>query len=230
MSIEKKSIEILSLCEKLDKLRRNQRNANDFNSIESELKVFVERIEPISKTVIALANELKNNVTNPIPNVPKEGASLLDAALKSAVDNELELVKIDLQKFRLVFNTLREQLKTRADTDWSTLTKQHAPWSEDLLRGLEEIGFSTQLDSLKRCAQNIAKTTTNLPQDKDDIETFLRGVKEYQVATEQIDLPPFMKKFLQNATRGVRLDSLTPDVQKWLQENQLLNKFAIWFA
>ena len=229
MSIEKKTTEILSLCEKLGELRRNQRSASDFNIIETELKEYVEKIVPISKTVLALANELKNNVANPIPNAPNEVASLIDNALKIAADNELELAKIDLQKIRFVFNALREQLKTRADTDWLTLKNHHVPWPKDLLRGLESIGFRIEVQTISECEENV-DTTKFLPKDKGDIETFLRAVKKYQVATEQIELPAFMKEFLQNATRGVRLDSLTPDVQKWLQENQLLNKFAIRFA
>ena len=229
MSIEKKSNVILGLCKRLDELQKNKIRATDYTLIETELKGFIERIEPISKTVIALANQLKNNVANPIPNAPKETASLLDAALTIVKGNEQELAAMNLQKFRSIFNALREQLKTRADTDWSTLNYQHNPWPEDLLRGLATIGFQKEVKTIRECEENV-DAIKFLPKDKTDIETFLRVIKKYQVATEQIELPPFMKKFLQDATRGVLLDSLTDEVQSWLQEHNLLNKFAINFA
>lgn len=231
MLIEKKSTEILSLCDELDKLQKNQRNARDFNKIEKELIEIVEGIEPIAKTVIALANALNNdNVANPIPNAPKEVARFLDAALKIASDNELELATIDLQKIRVYFNALRDQLIKRANDDWLTLQNQHVPWPEDLLVGLESIGLRTKVKSLRNCEHAVQNTTRNLPKGKGEIENFLLGVKQYQLATKEIDLPESIKKFLQDATHGAPLDSLTPDVQSWLLRNQLFAKFAIRFA
>lgn len=229
MSIERKSNEILGLCKKLDELQKNKIRATDYTNIETELKGFVERIEPISKTVIALANQLKNNFADRIPNAPPETASLLDAALTIVKCNEQELAAMNLVKFRNIFTTLREKLKTRADTDWSTLKNQHIPWPEDLLKGLATIGFQKEVKTIRECEGNV-DAVTFLPKDKTDIETFLLRVKQYQLATKEIDLPESIKNFLQDATRGVPLDSLTPDVQSWLQKYQLLNKFAIRFA
>ena len=233
MSIEKKSTEVLGLCKKLAELRKNDIRASQYTRIENDLAKIVGIIEPISKTVIALAKEIKNNVANPVPKAPDHTANLLNAALKIVNDNDLELAAIDLNTIRDVFYELREKLRIRAENDWSAIKSKHVPWPEDLLSGLETIGgFRTQVSNLRRCAQTVAKTMTNLPQDKGDIENFLRVVEEYQVATEQIGLPSFMKIFLQHATRthGVLLDSLTPEVRSWLEENQLLNKFAIRFA
>ena len=231
MSIEIKSSEILGLCKKLNELRKNQIRASDYTSIKNDLEDILSRIEPISKTVIALANQLKNNVANnPIPNAPKETASLLDAALTIVKGNEQELAAMNLPKFRSIFNTLREQLKTRADTDWLTLKNQHVPWPEDLLVGLESIGLRTVVKSLRNCEHAVQNTTRNLPKGKGDIETFLLSVKQYQLATKEIDLPESIKNFLQDATRGVPLDSFDSEVHSWLQEHNLINKFAIRFA
>ena len=230
MLIEKKSTEILSLCDELDKLQKKQRNARDFNNIEKELRAIVEGIEPFSKTVIALANELKNNVANSIPKAPKEVARFLDAALKIAADNELELETIDLPRIRFDFNRLRDQLIKRANDDWITLQNQHVPWPEDLLVGLESIGLRTVVKSLRNCEHAVQNTTRNLPKGKGDIETFLLSVKQYQLATKEIDLPESIKNFLQDATRGVPLDSFDSEVHSWLQEHNLINKFAIRFA
>ena len=231
MLIEKKSTEILSLCDELDKLQKNQRNARDFNKIEKELIEIVEGIEPISKTVIALANALNNdNVANPIPSAPKEVASLLHEALIIAADNEFGLATIDFQKIRVLFNETRIQLIDRANNDWSTLKIQHVSWPEDLLKGLESIGLRTEVKNLRNCEQDLQDTTRSLPKGKGDIENFLRSVQKYQLATKDIDLPESIKKFLQDATRGALLDSLTPDVKSWLLKNHLLNKFAIRFA
>ncbi len=231
MSIEIKSSEILGLCKKLNELRKNQIRASDYTSIKNDLEDILSRIEPISKTVIALANQLKNNLANnPIPNAPKETASLLDAALTIVKGNEQELAAMNLPKFRSIFNTLREQLKTRADTDWLTLKNQHVPWPEDLLAGLESIGKRTEVKSLRNCEHAVQNTTRNLPKGKGDIENFLRSVKQYQLATKEINLPESIKNFLQDATRGVPLDSFDSEVQSWLQEHNLINKFAIKFV
>ena len=230
MSIEIKSSEILGLCKKLNELRKNQIRASDYTSIKNDLEDILSRIEPISKTVIALANQLKNNVANnPIPNAPKETASLLDAALTIVKGNEQELAAMNLPKFRSIFNTLREQLKTRADTDWLTLKNQHVPWPEDLLSGLAAIKFHQEVKTIRECEENV-DTTNFLPKDKGDIENFLRSVKQYQLATKEINLPESIKNFLQDATRGVPLDSFDSEVQSWLQEHNLINKFAIKFV
>lgn len=228
MSIEIKSNEILGLCKKLSELRKNQIRASDYTSIKNDLEDIVGRIEPISKTVIALATELENK---PVPNAPVHAAELIDAALTIVNGDDLELAAMDLPKFRSIFNALRDQLKTRAENDWSTIIKKrHVPWPEDLLGGLETIGFFQEVQQLKRYADDVADSIQNLPKSTKDIEIFTNFAKSYQDATERINLPPYMKEFLRNAVHGLPLNSLTDEVKSWLEKNQLLNKFAIKFA
>jgi len=135
--------------------------------------------------------------------------------------------------FRVELPQLCEQLAEQLKEAWRRYTAAHQLAIDDHVLDVlaKDPNFEPKIDQVRMLRQEVERRRERLPRSESDLEGYHQAVAQLRAAWHSMpasNMPADVVAFLQAAvTDGAPLSTLTPDVQRWLAEQGLMERFYV---
>jgi len=223
-----------STLERLAKVRAAATGANEANAIELLRSALMDMLAPISllSTNASLLRQ-KGVDLSPIPEL-----RVVIAAVKTAQERFIESPKATTLRQGTRWTSLTNRLGAIAASgrsaqaiDWGRFFENNyfggLPPTQRFAKLAATPENAIAIKRYQAAYQAFARYRSQPPVDSDDFDTLRLLSNQLTEIVFQEDVPDDVKKFLDATSSGAALDLLTPDVLKWLRENELLGNYTV---
>jgi hypothetical protein len=211
-----------------DESKQFQTRASQFASVADRIAGVRERLHKLAAAGVAITFE------------PSDGASYAAKAKALRVVLQANPAAINDPPFDLKHEFVDRLGGIAAAADqavkeaWGAYVAKHvAVGSDDVLSALAAVPqFRASVSRIRRCRADIAALGGSVPSDPNAAVARMDSLrKDHDAAWSELsaeDMPPNILHFIRAATgEGAPLKALTPEVQTWLAERNLLTAFRI---
>ena len=202
-------------------LKNNKQAAKNFKDQIILLNTYTSQLEPLLNLIAAMKEK-------------QISVSILNSDIKNSLQTAVDSCGEKTDNHTLDVNTVQslknaiELCRTSAESTWKSEATKKSSEVIDSLTSLKNLLSDKQ--EAEEILESLNKSKLTMPSSAKGIEDFILKVSRGKEITDNLHVSPEAESFISKVkSQKATVNDLTPDIMKWLKENNLTNVVKVRF-